>query len=231
MKKAILCLLYSLCYTLALGQSAEALQRGQVARTRMVQAFGGEQAIGQIRHFSYTLVRTTASGDTSRTSYTLDLEKRHIRTSTQTASGTEVRSIDATGNWKSINGQREALPAQEAAALQRTFFFNFIPMLQNRQLQYTFLRADTYQGRPVDIVRVEDRSTQNPLALDLFIDRQNGQVLTSSRPDSTGRYPYFADELAYEPVGLGVIFPLVYKMVVEGEVTSLGEFKNITLSK
>ncbi|SFG44245.1 hypothetical protein [Pontibacter chinhatensis] len=231
MKKAILCLLYSLCYTLAPGQSADALQKGEAARARMVQAFGGEQALGQARHLSYTLVRTTASGDTSHTLYTLDLEKRHIRTSTQTASGTEVRSIDATSNWKSINGKREELSAQEAAALQRTFFFNFIPMLQNRQLQYTFLRAGTYQGRPVDIVRVEERATQNPLTLDLFIDQQNGQVLTSSRSDSEGRYPYFADELVYEPVGLGVIFPLVYKMVVEGEVTSVGEFKDVTLSK
>lgn len=230
MKKHILYLLCLFCYTCALGQSSETLTKAEGARARMAQALGGEEAIRQVKRFSYALTRTKPDGASTTTFYTLDLPRRYITTTTQTSAGVETKSIDASGAWQSMNGQKQPLPQQEQQVLQRTFFYNFIPMLQNEQLQYTYLCSDKYKNRPVDIVRVSDLDNK-ALVLDLFIDQENGQVLTSSREDEQGQYPYFADELEYEPVGGGIIFPLVYKIIVDGEVSSEGRFGEVEVVK
>ncbi|MCX2739611.1 hypothetical protein [Pontibacter anaerobius] len=230
MKKHILLLLFLLCYTCAQSQSSDASTKGAAARARMLNAFGGEQLIREATHFSYTLTRSTPGGTSSSATYVLDLQNRFITTTTQTPAGTEMKSIDASGAWQSINGQRKPLPEQGQEVLLRTFFFNFIPMLQNKQLQFVYLRSDKYKTRWVDVVRVSDPHSKT-LVLDLFIDQENGQVLTSSREDENGQYLYFADELEYEPVGGGYTFPLVFQIVKDGKVTSEGRFEEVWMGK
>lgn len=194
----------------------------------MVQALGGQSAIDSIKSFTYTLTQSTLTGPSSSKNYHLNLQHQYISVSSN--SGAELVSIGPDGAWKTVNGKRQALLPEEQATLRRPFFFNFIPMLQNKQLLFSYLRSDMYGNRRVDIVRVSDPDN-NALILDLFIDRENGQVVTSSKPNPDGTYPYFADELEYEPIGEGIIFPLVYRVLVDGKVTSQGRFENIRLEK
>ena len=231
--KNLLLLFFTCCYTCLMAQTSEGLQKGAEIRTRMYKSIGGEKAVKQLRKFNYTLVRTTyvPNSDSTITSaavYTIDLRNRYISTSTQTPEGPVIKKIGKDGAWLIEQGQRKPLPQEEQAALERTFFYNFIPMLQDEQLQFRYVRSTIYNDRGVDIVRVTD--PENPaLSLDLFVDEENGQVLTSSKPgtDEGIVYPYYADELEYVPVGKGIIFPLVYKIYVRGSLTSEGLFKNV----
>jgi len=215
-----------------MAQSQDALQQGAAVKERMLAAFGGKQAIKRLKQFQYTLVQTAylpETTDTAETKYTLDLQKRYITVSAQTPTGTVIKTIRGDGGWLIKEGKQAPLTEQEKAALMRTFFFNFVPMLQNEQLQFAYLRSSTYQNRSVDLVRVTDPANAQ-LTIDLFVDQENGQVLTSSSPVGSAAdaaYPYYADELDYVPVGKGIIFPLVYRIYKQGKLSTEGVFTQV----
>ena len=113
----------------------------------------------------------------------------------------------------------------QSQRLANNFFYNFIGMLQNAKVQWTFVKNTTYRKQQVRIVRVIDGQDQ----LDLFVNAQ-GDIVTSSTPDAAGNYGYYADELEYKNVGKGVRFPLIFKVFRDGKCTYEGEFKNVVLT-
>ncbi|WP_089318623.1 hypothetical protein [Pontibacter ummariensis] len=202
----------------------------------MIKAFGGRKALQGLKEFQYTLRRTTYQADQvirTETRYTLDLSQNYLTVCEKTSEGDSVlKQIDQSGAWLIQHEHKQALSQQEKEALQRVFFYNFIPMLRNEKLRFTFVNGTTYKGRQAAIVRVSD--PENPkLVLDLFMDAENGQILTSSKATegSQDPYPYFADELEYSSIGKGVIFPLVYQVYVNGKLSSEGKFEDVGLKK
>lgn len=230
--KRILFILLLLTSALAHAQAQTNDPRVMKAKQAMVNALGGEEAINGIRHFSYAIIRSSYGTDTiqTRTDYTLDLVRQHVQEKQVLASDTITKKIDDTGAWLIKNGNKTALPEEDVARLQRTLLTNFIPMLRNKALVYEYKQRSTYKGRQVDIIKVYTPQKQS-LILDLFVDVENGQILTSSRPDKNGKYGYYADELEYRSIGEGVVFPLVYQIWVDEKKTAEGRFVDVVVKK
>ena len=228
MKKLTLLLLLC-CHTLAFAQIMDSDKKARAAKAVMVKAMGGKKAVRSVNHFSYSIIRTSYGTDTTttRTDYTLDLRRQYIKEE-QYAKGTTVTKwIGEDGAWATENGSKTSLPETEKQRLQRTFLTNFIPMLQNEELVYEHRSETLYKGRPADVVRVY-APQKRELIFDLFIDSKSGKILTSSRPDAeTGEYSYFADELDHQPIGKGVVFPLVYQIWRGGKLVTEGKFVDV----
>ena len=230
--KRILFILFLLTYTLACTQAQTNDPRVMKVKQAMLHALGGEKAINGIKHFNYAIIRTAYGTDTTttRTDYTLDLVRQHVQEKQVFASDTIIKKIDDNGAWLVKNGYKTPLPEKDVARLQRILLTNFIPMLRNKALVYEYKQRSTYKGRQVDIIKVYTPQKQS-LILDLFVDVENGQILTSSRPDENGKYGYYADELEYRPIGEGVVFPLVYQIWIDEKKTAEGRFVDVVIKK
>ncbi|NDK55172.1 hypothetical protein [Pontibacter fetidus] len=102
-------------------------------------------------------------------------------------------------------------------------------MLQNDSLVYEYKKSVVYKDREAQIVQVYTPQ-KKALLMDMFVDAKTGKILTSSKPDpETDNYNYFADELDYQPIGKGVIFPLVYQVWVKGKLVTEGKFLNVVV--
>lgn len=224
-------LLMLISCSVAYGQeTATDAKAGQV-KALIMQAFGGEKALLQATHFSYTIKRTAYSSDTvtTRTHYSLDLERQHIQEKRFLAGDSVIKWIGNDGGWLLKDGHKSELPEADEKRLQQTFLTNFIPMLRNNALVYEYKTHTKYKGKDVQVVQVYTPQ-KKALIMDLFIDAENGRILTTSRPDNkTGEYTYFADELDYQPIGKGIIFPLVYQVWVQGKLTVEGRFENVLI--
>ncbi|MEJ8756281.1 hypothetical protein WG947_04690 [Pontibacter sp. H259] len=230
MKKTLALVLLLAC-TVVQAQTINTEHKARKAKAAMLKAFGGETALKAISHFDYTIIRTDYSGDTTftRTNYTLDLNHKYVRETRFTATDTVTSWISAEGAWLLQNGKQTELPQQDKERLQRVFLTNFIPMLRDNSLTYLFKERTKYKSRTADIIQVYTYGA-NMHVMDLFVDTRNGRILTSSRPDAkTGIYTYFADELDYQPIGEGIVFPLVYQIWVNGKLLTVGKFENVQI--
>ncbi|MEJ8803070.1 hypothetical protein [Pontibacter sp. H249] len=233
--KKVLTLLLLLNSFVAHAQHSYSVSDKKAANVKaaMVKAMGGKKALKAINYFSYTILRTSYGTDTTttRSSYTLNLRKQYIQEKQYVNGGAVTKWIGEDGAWAVENGIKTSLPQTEKQRLQRTFYTNFVPMLQNKELVYEHKYETVYKGRPVDIIRVYAPQKKD-LIMDLFVDSDNGKILTSSKPDiKTGEYLYFADELDYQAVGKGVIFPLIYQVWVKGKLVSEGKFVDIEVKQ
>ncbi|MBC5993649.1 hypothetical protein [Pontibacter cellulosilyticus] len=229
-----LLLLFLLCTcTVSLAQGKASDRKALKAKTAMIKASGGEKALNAINLFSYSILKTSYGTDTitTRTDYILDLSRQYVEEKQFTDIDSTIRWTDATGAWIILNGNKSKLPEDEIKRLQRILLTNFISMLKNDALEYVYKESTSYKGKTVDIIKVYTPSRQN-LVLDLFIDSENGQILTSSKPDpETGKYSYYADELDYQHIGEGVKFPLVYQVWIGGKIVTEGRFMDVVVRK
>ncbi|GAB3198052.1 hypothetical protein GCM10027293_13950 [Pontibacter aydingkolensis] len=200
-------------------------------KAAMLKAMGGEETIKGVDYFNYSINRTAYNTDTTvtRTYFVLDLNNRFITETSYTPTDTIIKEIGAGSSWLTKAGVKMPLPIEDKQRLQRTFYTNFLPMLQNDTLVYKYKMRTKYKGRQVDVLQVYMPDKQT-LIMDMFVDTKNGSILTSSRPDDkTGKYTYYADELDYQPIGKGVIFPLVYQIWVNESMVTEGKFENVVV--
>lgn len=206
---------------------------GARTRERMVDAFGGQRAIDKIKYLQYSILKTSYREDTVitiRTDYKLDLKQRSATATTTKNNETIVKKIGPDGAWLIQNGQKQELSETDKKELEGIFFYNFLLMLQNKKLRFEHIMESSYKGRDADVVRVT--SPQNPAhTLDLFVAKDNGQVLTSSKaqPGSSLSYAYYADELEYKPINRKINFPMVYQVFANGNMVTEGRFVNMKL--
>ncbi len=205
------------------------------ARERMVDAFGGQRAIDKIKYLQYSILRTDYTKDsvvTTRTDYKLDLRQRYVTATTTEGKETVIKKIGADGAWLIRNGQKEQLSQEDKEKLEGIFFYNFLTMLQNKKLTFEHVMESSYKGREADVIRVSH--PENPTyTLDLFIAKDNGEVLTSTKPGpgNSLNYPYYADELEYKPVNRKINFPMVYQIYTDGNMVTEGRFVNMKLKE
>lgn len=231
MSKTIFLLIFILSLTVLHAQSDDSLKKGRSIRESMLRAFGGEKNINRINTIEYTILDISYRDDstiTTRTTYRLDLQRKHIMATSQQNSVAVVKAIDDSGAWKQINGEKEPLTAEEKEELERRLFLNFLSMLQNEDLLYEHVLDCHYKGHTADVVRVSNPN--NPSEnISLFVSTTDGTVLSSTQQE-TGMIPqtvYYADELEYKPVGKGIIFPHAYQLFVDGEMAAEGRIVDV----
>ena len=236
MRRTVFLLIFILSYTLLFAQAdSEALRKGSMIRQSMLKAFGGERNINKVKAVEYTAIGTSYQGDSSvstRTTYRLDLKRRYISATSHNGSSTHVKAIDGNGAWQEAGGTREPLSPEEKAQLERIFFLNFLAMLQNQDLRFEFVLTCQYKGHPADIVRVSN--PENPSqSVSLVVSKDNGTVLASTQwnPEKPDQSIYYADELEYERLHQGVVFPLAYQLFVDGDLASEGRIVDIRIVK
>ncbi|MBW7466463.1 hypothetical protein ABID22_000663 [Pontibacter aydingkolensis] len=225
-------LLFLVCFCTAVqAQQNRASVKAMRVKAAMLKAMGGEETIKGVDYFNYSINRTAYNTDTTvtRTYFVLDLNNRFITETSYTPTDTIIKEIGAGSSWLTKAGVKMPLPIEDKQRLQRTFYTNFLPMLQNDTLVYKYKMRTKYKGRQVDVLQVYMPDKQT-LIMDMFVDTKNGSILTSSRPDDkTGKYTYYADELDYQPIGKGVIFPLVYQIWVNESMVTEGKFENVVV--
>lgn len=224
----ILMILFSIT---AYGQETATDTKARQVKASILQAFGGKKALLKPVHFSYTISRTAYGIDTTftRTHIALDLNSKFVTETRYTPTDTVIKEIGANGSWVTKSGIRKPLPTEDEQRLQQFFYTNFIPMLRNEALVYTYKMRTIYKGRQADVVQVYTPQ-KKALIMDLFVDAVNGRIITSSRPgEKTGTYNYYADELDYQPIGEGIIFPLTYQVWTQGKLTVTGRFEDVLI--
>ncbi|WP_018479387.1 hypothetical protein [Pontibacter roseus] len=232
MRKSILVLMFLLFHAVLYAQHTEAEDKGETIRKKMALAFGGEKNINKLRLLDYTVIDHTfvrGSSYPTRTHYRLDLQKRHIIETTHHEGGTSIRAIDDSGAWKEVDGAREPLAVEEKVQLEHVLFYNFLAMLQNRDLKFRHLLTCHYKGEEAEIVQVTNPHTLQDIHL--IISKSTFTVLASSQQQSGSKQETmsYRDEKEYRRVGRGLIFPLAYHLYVDGELASEGRVVDMKL--
>lgn len=224
MKKTIItCCLWVLLSNLTLAQN---LQKGQVVKQKIVAFMGGEKALKKLRKLSYTLEKGVPNQAKVSEQVWIHFKRKRLKKNF-TRKGQQVTQYYKKGKaWEGKGKQKRLLAKAETKRLGSDFFYNFLAMLKNPQIQWQWLKATTYQDQTVAIVRVLDGANM----LDLFVTPK-GKILTSSTLDAkTGEYEVFADELEYVDIGKGLKFPLLFKVYSSGMLVYEGRFKDMKVN-
>ena len=208
-----------------LGQT-QSLKRGQAIKQEVIKAFGGKKALQTVKTFAYILETGVPGQPKTTEKWRLDFAQRHIEKITNKDGQTIIQRYENGQGWEVKSGKRSRLADKSTKRLTNNFFYNFIGMLQDENIRWEFIKHRSYRNQPVRVVRVSNASHR----LDLFVN-QRGEIITSSTPNITGKYSYFADEFEYKLIGQGVRFPLVFKIFVAGKCTYEGVFKNILINQ
>ncbi|OJJ23489.1 hypothetical protein BKI52_03760 [marine bacterium AO1-C] len=222
MKKTILTTSFIICCCY-FGKAQE-LTQGQSIKEEVLKVFGGKTALQTVKTFAYTLEKGVPDQPKTAEKVMLNFTKRFIK-KTFEKEGKTISHIYQNGKgWEMKQGKKTPLTDKLTKRLTNNFFYNFIGMLQDNDLQWKFIKNTTYRAQDVRIVRVMNDEHQ----LDLFVNKK-GEVVTSSTPNESGKYNYYADEYEYKAVGKGIRFPLIFRVFKAGKCTYEGMFKNVVV--
>ncbi|EAY26007.1 hypothetical protein [Microscilla marina] len=202
---------------------AQSLPKGQAIKQQVIQFFGGKKALKKVRKLSYTLEMGVPGQARLKEQVWVHFKRKRLR-KTFTRKGKKVTQYYKKGKaWEGRGKHKRFLAKDETDKLGNVFFYNFLGMLNNPQVQWQWLKETTYQNQKVAIVKAADATH----SLDLFVTA-SGKILTTGMPNpQSGEYEVLADELEYVNIGKGIKFPLVFKVYSNGVLVYIGRFKNV----
>ncbi|HAS40918.1 MAG TPA: hypothetical protein DCS93_10580 [Microscillaceae bacterium] len=195
-------------------------------KQEIIKAFGGKKALRSVKTFAYTLQKGVPEKPKTTEKWVLDFAQNRIEKRMTKDGQTIIQRYENGQGWEVKSSKQSKLDTKATKRLTNNFFYNFIGMLQDDSIRWEFIKNTIYRKQKVRIVRVSNTVHR----LDLFVNKQ-GEIVTSSTPDSTGKYSYFADEFEYKPVGQRIRFPLVFRVFEANKCTYEGVFSNVLINQ
>ena len=225
MRTKSLLLISALCCFYQGGWSQDT-EQAQAVKQEVIKAFGGKKALRSVKTFAYTLQKGVPGKPKATEKWVLHFAQNRIENRMTKDGQTIIQRYENGQGWEVKSGKQSKLDTKATKRLTNNFFYNFIGMLQDESIRWEFIKNTIYREQKVRIVRVSNTAHR----LDLFVNKQ-GEIITSSTPDSTGKYSYFADEFEYKSVGQGIRFPLVFRVFEANNCTYEGVFSNVLINQ
>jgi hypothetical protein len=208
---------------------AQTDEKAWTIRQKMMEAYGGEAFLSQIDSLDYIL----ETKDFATPRPTIEIQHIKLNFQEKTAEKDVFFEKDTIRyffsqqeSWVVKSSKKSTISASEKQKLVELLQHNPIYILQNKDIQFTYLKSEKYEDTKVDIVRI---AFQNGELVDYFISKETSLILAYTIPNLQNKnlHQSITHLSQYDEVYQKLPFPLNYQITISGKRLFEGKLKNI----